>query len=82
MPRKNPDEIKEWYREYMADKQCCRCHIQDPRVLQWHHLRDKRKNVGTMVSGRYSRKAILQEIAKCICLCANCHTLEHHGQSD
>ena len=75
--------VKKQYDEYMKDKKCAHCGNDDIRVLQWHHLDPSKKdaNVPGLVS-RYKWNRVLAEISKCICLCANCHNIEHHVNRD
>jgi hypothetical protein len=70
---------KEWYFNFMKDHSCVRCGVSNPILLDWHHLDPTQKdmNVSEMMNRR-SRKAVLDEIAKCVCLCANCHRLVHY----
>jgi hypothetical protein len=47
-------------------------------ALDLHHVGDdKFKGVARMMS--YPRKTIVEEMAKCIVLCANCHRMVTHG---
>ena len=71
---------REWYMGIMDDKSCQHCGESDPVVLDWHHTdpTTKEASVSWLLQNR-SRKAILEEIDKCICLCANCHRRAHHG---
>jgi hypothetical protein len=59
------------------------CGEADPVVLQFDHVSDdKTEDVGRMLSWAVSWKRILQEIAKCEVVCANCHarrTAKRHG---
>ena len=48
------------------------CGETDPVVLEFDHLRDKAFNIGGALSRR-SWQAILDEMAKCEVVCANCH---------
>jgi hypothetical protein len=75
-------KIKQQYLEYMSDKKCERCGFDDQRALAWHHKdpKTKKKCVSILVPGGYSWKTILAEIAKCECLCQNCHAIEHYGE--
>lgn len=70
------DRNKAQLREYLSDKRCADCLIEDWRVLTFDHVRDvKRRDVATMITGSYSWQAILDEIAKCEIVCANCHQI-------
>lgn len=57
---------------YLLEHPCTHCGEADPIVLDFHHLRDKKKNIADMLSS-YSLNTITKEIAKCEVLCANCH---------
>ena len=77
VPRKNLNEIKEWYILYMQDKSCSNCGTDDPDVLCWHHIKGKTHTISKMVTSGYSVKNILLELKKCVCLCCNCHVKLH-----
>ena len=70
---------KEWYNNLMDDKSCERCGESDTVVLEWHHKDPSKKDmsVADMLTRR-GKKTILEEIDKCMCLCANCHRRLHH----
>ena len=58
------------------------CRENDPRVLEFHHVKGKDMAVAAMVAGGYSIERIRAEIEKCTILCANCHrriTVEERG---
>lgn len=74
--------------EYKKTCKCEQCGYNDWRALQFHHTGDllKENNVASMV-GRWNHRRIMEEISKCICLCANCHQIEHspydiHGEKN
>ena len=71
--------MKEWYNTLMDDKSCERCGESDTIVLEWHHVDPSKKDmsVADMLTRR-GKKTILEEIDKCVCLCANCHRRLHH----
>jgi hypothetical protein len=62
--------------EYLRDRACNGCGIDDPVVLEFHHIGDRgRKHapVSVLVTHGYSWLKVQAEIAKCEILCANCH---------
>jgi hypothetical protein len=72
---------REWYEDFMKDKFCTKCGISDVAVLEWHHLDpdNKVKEVSRLMHQK-GRKTILEEIAKCICVCSNCHRKIHYHE--
>jgi hypothetical protein len=71
-----------WFTELKKTLKCQECGNPDHRVLQFHHKdRDlKDSAVSIMVIRKIKKEKILAEIAKCICLCANCHTIVHYAE--
>jgi hypothetical protein len=68
-------ENRQRFREYLASASCVDCGIEDFAVLEFDH-RDpslKKDNVSYLVRQAVSWKTILDEIAKCDVVCANCH---------
>jgi endogenous inhibitor of DNA gyrase (YacG/DUF329 family) len=61
-------------------KGCSRCPERRPSCLQYHHLDPVQKvaGVGALVQGA-SLARVVEEVKKCILLCANCHFVETHG---
>jgi hypothetical protein len=57
---------------YFRDHPCVDCGETDPIVLEFDHLRDKRFAISTGIRGR-NWSDVLDEIAKCDVVCANCH---------
>jgi hypothetical protein len=58
--------------EYFRTHPCVDCGQTDAVVLEFDHLRDKSFDVAQALPYR-SWKSILDEIAKCEVVCANCH---------
>lgn len=59
--------------DYLKSHPCFHCGESDPIVLEFDHLRNKRKNLSHMIGGSDSIDSIKKEIEKCQVLCANCH---------
>ena len=72
-------ERSEWWTEFRKVFKCTRCGNSDFRVLDLHHIDPKGKDdeVSNLVQAGRSKERILEEIAKCICLCACCHRIVH-----
>ena len=69
--RRTENRIRLW--EYLAGKMCVDCGERDPLVLEFDHLRDKRREVSKMILDGFVWNEILAEIQKCEIRCANCH---------
>ena len=63
---------RKWLYEYLLDKQCIDCGEDDPVVLEFDHMRDKKPSIADAVNQR-SLRFLKNEIAKCEIRCANCH---------
>jgi hypothetical protein len=62
--------------EYLRDRACNTCGIDDPVVLEFHHVGGrgpKYAPVSILVTHGYTWRKVQEEIAKCEVLCANCH---------
>jgi len=68
-----------WWKEFKKTLECSRCGKDDFRVLDLHHSNPEEKDdaVSNLVQRNCSKKKILEEVAKCICLCACCHRIVH-----
>ena len=65
--------------EIKAEASCARCGYRDnPLALEFHHTdpATKTREVSQLV-GNVGRGRLLEEVAKCEILCANCHTIHH-----
>jgi hypothetical protein len=65
-------ERVEFLLEYFKDHPCVDCGETDPLVLEFDHIREKSFDVGKGLRDR-GWQSILDEIAKCDVVCANCH---------
>lgn len=59
-------------------KECSNCGEKEKVCLDFHHLRDKKFNLAHG-SKTGSITKVLEELEKCIVLCANCHRKLHAG---
>ena len=61
--------------------ECADCGNDNPMVLEFDHVRGKKKNnISNMVKSYYSWRSISDEINKCDIVCANCHKIRTHAQ--
>lgn len=68
----------QWWKDYKKTLKCSKCQEDHPSCLQFHHLNPDNKEVTiSKVIRRWGKDKILQEVAKCEVLCANCHFKEH-----
>jgi acetylornithine/succinyldiaminopimelate/putrescine aminotransferase len=75
--RVKSQEIVTWWKEYKKQFSCVECGESHPACVQFHHHNDdKEANVSFLVRNA-SRKTLLEEISKCVVLCANCHAKKH-----
>ena len=58
--------------EFLATHACVDCGEDDPMVLDFDHVRGE-KAFPISRACRYTRQAVLDEIAKCEIRCSNCH---------
>lgn len=57
--------------------QCLDCGNTDHRTFQFHHEGKKEFKISDGMSGKYPIAKMLEEIKKCVLLCANCHMIRH-----
>jgi hypothetical protein len=75
------DRRREWLDSLKKDQPCADCGVSfPPCVMDYHHIdpTTKKFSIGRG-SYRNSRKLILEEISKCILVCANCHRLREYS---
>jgi len=75
--KKCVDNRRKWFQSLKEKDPCLRCGQKYPYyVMDWHHRNPCEKSFGLgQQSFRKSRKLLLEEIAKCDLLCANCHRI-------
>lgn len=57
---------------YLREHPCVDCGETDPIMLEFDHLRDKEFGIGNGLRDR-AWQSVLDEMAKCEVVCANCH---------
>lgn len=85
---KNSEAVKAWRKrtkERMVDafgRKCCCCRneFQD-EVFDFHHLdpTEKEFGLGAIRANNIAWKRIVNELKKCVMVCANCHRLIEYG---
>lgn len=79
--RKQREERYIWYNEIMSTKSCIKCSESAIECLDWHHTNPstKRQEVPRLLHDFRSLNEVLEEMNKCVILCANCHRKLHAG---
>lgn len=52
-----------------------------PSVYEFHHINPETKDRDPSKMMQLSHEKLQKELDKCVLLCANCHRIEHHGDS-
>lgn len=74
---------KEMIDEIKSSTGCKKCgYNAHPICLDFHHVGEKKIGIPQAINRKWSNKRILEEISKCVVLCANCHRLEHLKDSN
>jgi hypothetical protein len=77
---------REWFESLKAGKKCADCDLDHPPWrMDWDHLPGTEKlfeiaDVSHMATGEKGKRKILDEIAKCELVCANCHRDRTHDR--
>lgn len=72
-------EKRAWLQTLKEGKPCISCGTEyHPAAMQWHHRDPSKKTSEVSRLASYSKARILEEIAKCDLMCANCHAVETH----
>jgi len=74
-------ERRAWFDEYLSDKSCVFCDEDENVCLDHHHINPEEKltEVSRLLTNLRSKKSIMEEAAKCIIICTNCHRKLHAG---
>ncbi len=70
---------REWYKNLKLQLKCSYCNENHISCLQFHHLdpAEKEDNIVSMMQNNLGKQKIINEMNKCIVLCANCHFKLH-----
>ena len=79
---KKRSELRSWIADYKRTLSCVRCGFKHPAALQFHHVdqNTKKFEIGSAVMLQKSLRQVQEEIAKCECICANCHAVHHYEE--
>jgi len=72
-------EMTQFLFSLKKNKKCAFCSESEPACLDWHHTRDKIVDVSQIPKMGWGKEKALEEISKCILVCANCHRKLHAG---
>lgn len=60
------------------DAGCQQCGEKDIATLEFHHVEKKQFDICVMIHCGHSWQKVLEELKKCVCVCANCHRKAHY----
>ena len=80
--RKSRKEMAIWFRKIKANHKCVLCREGDASCIEFHHINkdDKNFTISDSIRNGYSKQRILEELAKCIPICSNCHKKIHKNE--
>jgi hypothetical protein len=78
--QKLANKYRQWLIDYKKKHKCSECGIADYRVLELHHLHNKKFTIAVGFYNHYGFKRIKEEVEKCIVTCANCHRILHYKE--
>ncbi len=70
-------EWKAWCRDWKAKIGCTTCGERNPVCLDFHHLSRATKKSDVLTMAASGAKMQLEEVMKCVVVCANCHRKVH-----
>jgi len=79
--KKSARKYKDQWRKFKDSLECIKCGQKHPATFDFHHTdrTTKEYSVNTLVKNRAFKKAI-EEVKKCVVLCANCHRIHHYDE--
>ena len=72
---------KDQWREYKATLSCAKCGQNHHATFDFHHIDSSTKeaSINKLIKNRAFKRA-MEEVKKCIVLCANCHRIHHYDE--
>jgi hypothetical protein len=72
---------KDQWRSFKATLSCVQCGQNHPATFDFHHVDSstKEESVNKLIKNRAFKRA-MEEVKKCVVLCANCHRIHHHNE--
>lgn len=67
---------------YLCAQECVLCGEDDPLVLEFDHLHDKRADISKLIQSDCTWERLVDELDKCQVLCSNCHKRKTHMESN
>lgn len=78
--KEGQNKRNEWLKQLKATLACSNCGETHPAVLDFHHTDSSLKEISIAHAIKYSKKRVLEEAAKCVVLCFNCHRIHHYNE--
>lgn len=69
---------QDWINQYKQEHHCVKCGCEKSYLLDFHHLDPSQKDYTISDNSNIKIETLMQEIEKCIILCANCHREFHY----
>jgi hypothetical protein len=76
------ESVVETYIDKKQASVCNVCGMTNWKCIEFHHVNgeDKLFNISSILNGGFNKQELLDELNKCITVCANCHRKIHHDK--
>ena len=68
---------RKWFEDYKKTLTCTHCNENSHECIEFHHINRETKDYNISGMMRMSREKFVEELSKCVVLCANCHRKVH-----
>ena len=83
MKREDRRKKREYLKTYKINKGCSVCGYNEiPEALEFDHVDRTQKRIKMSRAHQYSWRYIMEEMEKCVVLCANCHRKKTMEEKD